>query len=389
MTDASGRDLAGAVQALEEFKAEVRAYHDRLDRTVVELNPARFKRGQAMLKAGADVQIAVILASLAHSARQPDVGVGPMQVAELRARLLKRELPLTECDITALAGWLETQASRGRYPDMPTLAAIEHCANVSRLPEECARHLERVRQTLRVDQPFNTELRLPLVERIGKLLGEADQFHLEPGEAWSDAALADLEAMDAAPPGLVRAPRLLSEGRAGPLKAPWLEEVRPLVESIGQDEFARRILRWFPLVDDPPTKPKGRASPMDLHAADPVSPHHVKLLKGLARCAALGADRGLAHALAGLALSGYRMVPGKGPRLVSIGHAAVAALGMMPGMDAVGQLALLKGRVQYNPARKEIEKTLAAAAERENLPLRGARRADGAGLRHGGGRTPA
>ena len=80
------------------------------------------------------------------------------------------------------------------------------------------------------------------------------------------------------------------------------------------------------------------------------------------------ADRELARALAALAQSAYRKVPGKGPRLISLGHAAIAALGAMPGMDAVGQLALLKVKVKFIPAQKELEKALVAAAEREGMP---------------------
>ena len=61
-------------------------------------------------------------------------------------------------------------------------------------------------------------------------------------------------------------------------------------------------------------------------------------------------------------------MPGKGPRLVTLGGTAVAALGAMPGMDAVGQLARLKLKVKFIPAQKEAEKALTAAAEREGLP---------------------
>ena len=45
---------------------------------------------------------------------------------------------------------------------------------------------------------------------------------------------------------------------------------------------------------------------------DLIEPHHVDLLKGLAWCAGLEADRDLARALAVLALSAYRKMPGTG-----------------------------------------------------------------------------
>src|SRR5207248_4190151 len=95
---------------------------------------------------------------------------------------------------------------------------------------------------------------------------------------------------------------------------------------------------------------------------------HVELLRGLAWCCALREDAELARALARLALSAYRKVPGTGPRLVSLGNGCVAALGLMPGRAPVGQLAILKVKVKFGTAQKEIEKAFHAAAAREGLP---------------------
>ena len=158
---------------------------------------------------------------------------------------------------------------------------------------------------------------------------------------------------------------------AGPGKpsAKWLKEARQLLESLGHAEFKERILRWFPLVDRPRTGPRPR--PQQWQQAphdDMIEPHHVALLRGLCWYSSLSADRDLGRALAALAQSAYRKTPGKGPRLISLGHAAVAALGAMPGMDSVGQLALLKVKLKFIPAQKEVQKALSSAAEREGLP---------------------
>jgi hypothetical protein len=79
-------------------------------------------------------------------------------------------------------------------------------------------------------------------------------------------------------------------------------------------------------------------------------------------------DKELARALTELALSAYRKIPLKGPREVKVGNACVTALGMMPGMEGVGQLALLKVRVKFGTAQKMIEKALEATAARVGLP---------------------
>src|SRR5262249_4692584 len=46
----------------------------------------------------------------------------------------------------------------------------------------------------------------------------------------------------------------------------------------------------------------------------------------------------------------------------------VATLGTLPGVEAVGQLAMLKTRVRFGTALKEVEKAFDAAAKREDLP---------------------
>lgn len=91
-------------------------------------------------------------------------------------------------------------------------------------------------------------------------------------------------------------------------------------------------------------------------------------LRGLAWACGLLPSPELARTLTTLALNAYRKVPGIGPRAVRVGNACITALGMMPGLDAVGQLALLKVKVKFGTAQKAIDKALNAAAEREGLP---------------------
>jgi hypothetical protein len=75
----------------------------------------------------------------------------------------------------------------------------------------------------------------------------------------------------------------------------------------------------------------------------------------------------LARVLTALAMSAYRKIPLKGPREVKIGNACVTALGLMPGMEGVYQLALLKVKVKFGTAQKFIETALEAAADRAGI----------------------
>jgi replication-associated recombination protein RarA len=59
---------------------------------------------------------------------------------------------------------------------------------------------------------------------------------------------------------------------------------------------------------------------------------------------------------------------GVGPRAIKVGNAAVYALSEMGSPEAVGHLAMLKVRVKFGSAQKEIEKAFDTAAEALSLP---------------------
>ena len=77
---------------------------------------------------------------------------------------------------------------------------------------------------------------------------------------------------------------------------------------------------------------------------------------------------GDARLAAAVAFSAYRKVPGVGPRAVKVGNAALYALSEMVGPEAMGQFAMLKVRVRFGTAQKEVEKAFDAAARELQLP---------------------
>ena len=95
---------------------------------------------------------------------------------------------------------------------------------------------------------------------------------------------------------------------------------------------------------------------------------HMDILRGLAWVAGLLPSPEMARALTALALSAYRKVPGKGPRAVRVGNACITALSMIGGLDAVGQLAVLKVKVKFGTAQKQIEKALTVCATKSGVP---------------------
>jgi hypothetical protein len=92
-------------------------------------------------------------------------------------------------------------------------------------------------------------------------------------------------------------------------------------------------------------------------------------LRGLLWCVPLLPKRDeLARPVVAVALSAYKKVPGVGPRAVKVGNAAVHALSQLASKEAVGKLAMLKVRVKFGTAQKEVEKAFDAAATALGLP---------------------
>ncbi len=209
-----------------------------------------------------------------------------------------------------------------------------------------------------------------MAAQLRRMLEPKSQTPLAQGEAWSDAAIADLTAMK----GTQHAKWLsllahCQTATGGAPSAKWAKTARGLLKEVGAEAFRRRVLAWFPLVNEPRTQ-RIEEWHREYHP-DPnqlIIEPHADILKGLAWFAGLREDKELARALTALALSCYRKIPLKGPREVKVGNACVAALGLMPGLEGVYQLALLKVRVKFGTAQKGVEKALTAAAERAGLP---------------------
>ncbi len=88
-------------------------------------------------------------------------------------------------------------------------------------------------------------------------------------------------------------------------------------------------------------------------------------------CGSGARARQVVRAIGFVGLSGYKKVPGVGLGARSRsgnGNAAVYALSEIASKEAVGQLAILKVRVKFGTAQKEIGKAFDAAASALNLP---------------------
>ena len=205
------------------------------------------------------------------------------------------------------------------------------------------------------------------------------KFPLNPGEAWSDRVAADLNAL----PQADRATWLeilthCTTATASNPSQTWRKATTPWIDRLGVVAIVRSLTAWFPLVDKPRTQPIAEWSqwtPNPNLLIDDTNGDALKGLLWLCRtlvelCQETGeltrVDE-LARAIASLTLSAYRKAPGIGPRCVRVGNAGVFMLGQIPGMTAIGQLALLKAKVKFKPAQMGIARALNAAADRAGL----------------------
>lgn len=193
---------------------------------------------------------------------------------------------------------------------------------------------------------------------------------IEPGEAWADAVLAELNAVPHDQAEAIRRVLMHASSASGskPTKK-WLKQSESLIDELGAEGFIQDLTRWFPLVAKPRTAPSPhhdwRSEAMgDLLITDQNS----DVLKGLCWFSSTYEDDDTARVLGTLAISCYRKLPGVGPRAVKIGNAAVYALGAMPGKAAIGQLAILRIKLKFASAQKLILKALDRVAEREGIP---------------------
>jgi len=209
------------------------------------------------------------------------------------------------------------------------------------------------------------------VRRLTNLIGDALNFYLAPGEAWTDQLNSDISAMpedrQAAWIGLLK--HMLTATSARPTKK-WLRTASELAERVGPSSVTDALRSWLALV------PKGRSqkqTPVRPHdhfsTADTMIEKNGIALRGLLwLIPTFETANGMVRDITTVALSSYRKVPGIGPRAIKVGHAAVYALSAIATPEALGQLALIKTRVKFGGAQQQIARAFNAVAQSLGLP---------------------
>jgi hypothetical protein len=228
--------------------------------------------------------------------------------------------------------------------------------------------LHRLRTTLVGGPPLGKPT--AVVERLTQLIDDGAALVLVPGEAWSDALNDDL----ADRPIVERAQWIALLRRMLTATAPratgkWLKGAGELVKGVGRTKVQSALRRWLPLVSRGRTVPFFGQYAWDArNSGDVMHEENATCLRGLLWLIPTLGTGDWCRLLSAVALSAYRKVPGIGPRAVKVGNAAVYALSEMKSADAVGQLAVLKVKVKFGSAQKEIEKAFDVSATALGVP---------------------
>jgi hypothetical protein len=284
--------------------------------------------------------------------------------------LLRRRLPFEHDDVISLLDWSIGQPSNYWRGDSQMVKVVEDYLEEHPLTPALEERIGRLVALLESEYNFDAAATRRRVVRLKELGGLSDQrVPLAAGEAWSDAAIGDIEAMDGERRSAwIELLGVCANAGGSEPSARWSKAARSPLEKIGLAGFKGAVLRWFPLVDRPRTR---TIESWSRWAPDPnqlIDDANADVLKGLVWLCAGDEDGEISRSLTSLAISAYKKVPKVGPRCVRVGNACVWALGNMPGMEGIGQLALLKVRVKFGTARKGIETALNTAAERAGLP---------------------
>lgn len=287
-------------------------------------------------------------------------------VGDALGRLMQKKLVFSAAEIGELFSLIEDRTSfyTVPFPIGYFVSAVERAREKTPLPEDLVERLDALAN--RMKATIYTQHTRAFGERLLSTPASGVRLDLQPGEAWSDQAIEDLnqsyDERRAAWSELIAHCRS-STGSKPPGK--WLKKAEAQLEHVGRDEFLSHVLRWFPLVDRPRTAPfDPRDQRISAWHENHISQPHLDILKGMAWCCSLFDDEALARELGSLALSGYKKLPGQGSRHIGLGNACVWALSVMPGDAGLRQLMMIKVRVKNRAARLTIGKSTLRAGER-------------------------
>ncbi len=280
----------------------------------------------------------------------------------LLRELLSNKPPLTVHHLTCMVELVPDEADAYWNPLSPerVARALEYNFADSCLPSPLREAVEKWCAWL--DQIQRSGPRR-LHMRLTKLLGQTEFKSIVAGEAWSNAAVADLEKMPAAErQNWVALLQHCEEAESSKPTQKWLKRAAEWVNAIGSKNFRARVVPWFDLVALPRPVHQERPSRYSPEPDLLIDGKNAVVLKGLAWSCAGHKNPELARALGALAEVCFKKVAWLGPRCPKVGNACLYALSVTSSQDSAAQLSRLDQRVKQPTAKKRIGKSLDKAA---------------------------
>jgi hypothetical protein len=290
-------------------------------------------------------------------------------VRQTMQTVLRRRLPFDHDDVCRLLEWSVRQPYTFVRGTPQMIKVLQDHLRDHDLTPDLRKRINKLASCL--EEGHSTEETRRWAARLKELGGlSASAMPLVPGEAWSDAAINDIGAMEGEERAVwVALLQHCTRARGAKPTQKWSKVTEAALEKIGRPAFEKAVVRWFSLVEKPRTMPVERGSQWQPDPNLLLQDENADILKALAWLCAGSENADVARALGALALSAYRKVPQMGPRCVRLGNACVWALGSMPEARGVGQLAMLRARVKFGTAQKGIERALDNAAGEAGMPL--------------------
>src|SRR5512138_1108474 len=297
--------LATAASLVDELvRQQWRGYPFRLE---------NFPAGRQILQSDAHLQARAAAAMVRWlSARGTTFDSNSWKMRQALFALLKQRLPFSEPELLALVDW-SMHVRNNQWRGLAQIVKVlSDYLRENELSQRLGSKIEELVDTVQAERASSEVQRQ--VMRLSELIGRKDiRLPLEAADTWAKTALVDIGELAEDERGAWG--RLLLHCLRAAGSAPskrWLKDSEALLEAVGEGAFREAVLRWFPLVDK--ARPSGGRE-----AGLVLLPVNADILKGLVWLCSRQEQPELARALAALALSAYRRLPGQGPRAVKVG----------------------------------------------------------------------
>lgn len=355
---------------------------------LADIDLAAFEPAKQILKGAPDLQSLILISSLrilveyrrdgspqwAMNSRRQDV------LRQLVIKLSKKPLPLSANELAFMiesAGRL--CGSTYELPGTGILSLVEKALGPQEPNESLKTALTGYKKTLKRERhsaEYTSESEAKkLVRRIEILLSADDEntkLVIEPGEAWGDQAIKDIQV--APPAERIAWCRLLefySLGASGTKPSgKWLKQANALIAPLGEATFVKYATSWLGLMPQKGTRTEIRLNyGFEPDPTEIICATNTELLKGLAWSCVSHKDPALTTALGDAAEASFKKVKNLGPRCPKLGNACIHTLSEMNTKEAIAQISRVQSRAKHASSRTQIEKAIGNAAEQAGMSV--------------------